>query len=188
LNIVQVFYAAILGYFIGVAVIATRSIWAGVIMHFMNNAIGTYLSYAGQNGLPFADLFDPIFNLMAGAGGLLMLGLFIWFIYWAITSITHMFARDNFQKNEKFYIARFIRGNPEIISKRIERGEGVSMEELSTLIKQNVARLRKRDAIRFYIEDPEPKQRLKPLEKTLIFGILFFGILVTAFTFVWGML
>jgi len=46
LNIVQMFYATILGIIIALAVVATKSIWVGIIIHFMNNGLGTYFSFA----------------------------------------------------------------------------------------------------------------------------------------------
>ena len=45
LNILQFFYATILGFCIGLSVLATESIWTGIICHFTNNFLSVYFSY-----------------------------------------------------------------------------------------------------------------------------------------------
>lgn len=188
MNVVQVFYATILGYLIALAVIATRSIWTGVIMHFCNNAIGTYLQFARENDWAFGDILKPLLDLFSGAFGIILFALFIYFIYWLIMEIIHMFAKENYYKNENVYIARWLQKNPGFIKARIERGEGVSIEEISGTIKQYMNNLSKGAALRFYIDDQQPTQKMTVGEKTLLFGIIFFGVLVNSFTLIWGLL
>ena len=54
LNINQFFYATILGLLMGISVLATESIWTGVICHFTNNFFSVLFSY---------DLNTPIHKL-----------------------------------------------------------------------------------------------------------------------------
>jgi membrane protease YdiL (CAAX protease family) len=83
LNIAQFFFATILGFFMGLAALVSRSIWPAVIMHFSNNAIVTYLGFAADNkgwllgnfydllgkafdGIPFAILIVLFFAIFIG--------------------------------------------------------------------------------------------------------------------------
>lgn len=63
LNIMQFFYAAILGVFMGISVIATESIWTSVIIHFTNNFLSVYFSL--DKNLPLHDLYNYIINKIA---------------------------------------------------------------------------------------------------------------------------
>ena len=62
LNILQFFYATILGFCIGLSVLATESIWTGVICHFTNNFISVYFSY--DTGLPIQRLYQYFLQLL----------------------------------------------------------------------------------------------------------------------------
>ena len=188
LNIVQMFFAAILGYIMAMAVIATRSIWTGVIMHFCNNAIGVYLGIAGQNKWFLYNILDPLFELFSGPLGLFLMLGFGYLMYWIIMQIVRMFAKENYYKNEKIYLERFIRANPNIIKERADRGESVAIEDMAATVRQYVEGLNKKQAFKFYLDDQQPKQKMTTIEKTLLAGVIFFGSLVTMFTFVWGMM
>jgi hypothetical protein len=50
LSIQQFFYTAILGFIIGMSVVVSGSIFPGIIIHFMNNFLSTYFSFASANG------------------------------------------------------------------------------------------------------------------------------------------
>ena len=188
LNVVQVFFAAILGYLIALAVIATRSIWTGVIMHFCNNAINVYLGMAGENKWFLYNILDPLYSLFSGPFGLFIMIGFGYFMYWLIMRIVHMFAKENYLKNEKVYLARFMQANPNFIKQRVDRGESIAIEDMVVTVRQYVEGLNKGQATKFYLDDQRPKQAMSVIEKTLLAGVIFFGSLVTAFTFVWGML
>ena len=60
LNVMQFFYATILGFFMGISVIATESIWTSVIAHFTNNFLSVYFSL--DKNLPLHDLYNFIIN------------------------------------------------------------------------------------------------------------------------------
>ena len=92
LNIVQVFYAGVLGYLMCLAVVATRNIWPAIIIHFMNNALATYIGFFGSG------LFNWFANFM---GSMPLLFYFAFFIgmYFIIIAIIHKLARDNFIKD-----------------------------------------------------------------------------------------
>jgi len=151
MNIVQMFYATILGYLIALAVLATRTIWTGVIMHFMNNAINVM----NRTDWFFGEWLQSLFEFFAGPFGFILLIAFLYFVYWAIMDIIHRFAKENYVAGE---------------------------------YSVNTSRLRKSEAIKYYLQDGTPVTRLRPGEKALLCGVLLFGFLVTAFTFWWGVI
>jgi membrane protease YdiL (CAAX protease family) len=159
LNIIQFFYAAVLGYFMALTVIATRSIWPAIILHFMNNGVSTYLSFANANGWLGGDFFTHFGNFIGG-------NIFVYFIfffaaYYIITAIIHKFAREGF-------IARF---------KHAETPPPLYRTRGFSAIKYYLTFGEKRT-----------REPLNPAEKALLFGIVFLGTVVTAMTLVWGLL
>ena len=60
LNINQFFYATVSGVIMAIVAIITKSIWPSIIVHFTNNAINTYLTYASENGLFGPELYDIV--------------------------------------------------------------------------------------------------------------------------------
>jgi len=99
-----------------------------------------------------------------------------------------MFARENYYKNEKVYLAKFVQANPKLVAARLEQGKGVSLEEMSADIQQYLGKLRKKDKMKFYLQDPAPPKKMNALELTLLWGIVFFGVVVTGMTLIWGLL
>jgi membrane protease YdiL (CAAX protease family) len=160
LNIVQAVYAAVLGYMMALAVLATRNIWTAVIMHFMNNAIGVCLSFASGNLL--GDLFGFVESMFGIFFFIIYILIFIG-VYMGLMAIIHKFARENYIKDH----AHTEEGAPPI-----------------------PAKLKGGAAVKFYLTVNQPVNRepLRPLEKALFAGIIFLGTLVTAMTLVWGFL
>jgi len=160
LNIVQCFYAIVLGYLMGIAVYATRTIWTAVIMHFMNNAIGVYLGFAHDNGWFGGHLMSDLGNFLGNVSFLFYVAFFV-AVYFAIVAIIHKLARDNFIRDHKND-----EGGPRLHPRR-----GMT-------------------AVKYYITYGEKRERqpLGALERTLICGVTFLGIVITGMTLVWGFL
>ena len=190
LNIVQVFYAAILGYIIALATVATKSLWTGVIMHFLNNGIGIYLSLASrpENNWPLGNLFDSIsgiFNIF----GIFVYVIVIWGGLYLMLAIIRMFAQDNYTKNKAAHIGAIIRANPDIIK---HNDRILTIEELTIHADTALQKLGNWQKLKFYLDPvhasgkrPAPLNRL---ESTLLCGVLFLGGIITLFTMVWGFL
>jgi membrane protease YdiL (CAAX protease family) len=160
LNIVQCFYAAVLGYLMALAVMATRTIWTAVIMHFLNNAIGTYISFANENGWIGGDILADISNFFGGTSIILFI-VFFYALHKAIVAVIYIFARENFIKDNKI------------------DGEAVTLPAVRSVA-----------SIKYYLTSGKPKnfEKLRPIEKSLLFGIIFLGAVVTVMTLVWGFL
>ena len=190
LNVIQVFYAAILGYIIALAVVATRSLWVGVIMHFMNNGLGTYFSLANRYNWFGGNFITNIFNAVS-TGGVIFYLLFTILLYLTVMRIIHMFAKETYQRNRYAHLAQIIAHDPEMRAKASEIGD--HFELFAQYIEDGVARLPRTYQLRFYL-DPNTMSKVKrhpqltPLERTAFWGIMFLGGLVTLFTLIWGLL
>jgi len=159
LNIVQFFYATILGYIMAVAVVAMRNIWPAIIIHFMNNALSTYLVFAHRNDWIGGNFFTWFGNFV----GFNIIFYFVCFagLYFIIIGILHKFARQNFIEKYR---------NSET-PPRLFRGSGMSA------IKYYIS----------YGEQID-KTPLRPIERAMVSGIVFLGAVITIMTFAWGML
>lgn len=160
MNIVQVFYTAVLGYIMALAILATRSIWTGIILHFVNNALATYPGYAESNGWFMGDMMTYISNFIGNYFFLFILVFYL--LYLVIMQIIQYFARENYIKDNLH-------------------------SEQGAQIPRN---LRGRKAINFYltIGEQKPKSELRPIEKALLYGIIFGGVVITTMTMIWGFL
>jgi membrane protease YdiL (CAAX protease family) len=187
LNIMQFFYAAILGYFIALAVLATRSIWTGVIIHFMNNAIGVFFQYSAEFGWHVDKVMNLIYAPFALPFGIVLMMIYVFFLYWMIQFLIHKFAKENYNKQEKAYIARFLHQNPEYLKGRVERGESVAIDDIAEMVRTRVKHLNRSQQTRFYLEPHCVPQRLSPAESTFFWGIVILGSVVTVMTLVWGL-
>ena len=87
LNVGQFGYAFMVGMFFAFVCIATGSIWPGIIMHFLNNGIVEYLTFARVNNLPLGDYYTQFATL--GQGDFLS-SIFLIFI--ALFAIMFLFA------------------------------------------------------------------------------------------------
>lgn len=66
-NITQVFYTFFFGVLCAVLVLRTKSVYPGMIVHFINNGLSVYLDYAAAYGLPLGGLTDWLYGLIAKA-------------------------------------------------------------------------------------------------------------------------
>lgn len=60
LNVNQFFYASILGFLMGIVAFASDSIYPCIIIHFMNNFLGSYFAYGVSLNWPFAKFVASI--------------------------------------------------------------------------------------------------------------------------------
>ena len=77
LNISQFFYATLIGCLLVVLVMASGSIIPAMIVHFMNNLINVYLSYAEDLNLPLRKTVNSLGGLLTGYGVLSILLLIV---------------------------------------------------------------------------------------------------------------
>ena len=66
LNVAQFGYAFVIGMYLGFICLATGSIIPGMIIHFMNNALNEYFTFANVNSLPLGDFYENLNALLTG--------------------------------------------------------------------------------------------------------------------------
>jgi membrane protease YdiL (CAAX protease family) len=188
MSIIQAFYATVLGIFMALAILATRSLWTGIIIHFCNNAIGQFFGHARSNDWAVANIMERFFELFMADYGFVFFCVFGFLMYYLIVNIIHKFARENYKINEQEYFAVFLKNNPEYVSSKIRQGQTVSLEDMARTVDAYTRGLSKFRAIRFYLEGQRKPQKLSALEKTFVFGMVFLGVVVTGMHLVWGLL
>ena len=68
LNINQFFYAVVLGFIIALSVVVSKSILPAIIIHFMNNFLSTYFSFASHNNWIGGNIPQLLENFLYGGG------------------------------------------------------------------------------------------------------------------------
>lgn len=63
-NITQVFYTACMGFMFALVVDKTKSIFPGMIIHFLNNGISVYRGYAERFGWWGGNFYDSLSNML----------------------------------------------------------------------------------------------------------------------------
>lgn len=173
LNIVQFFYAWIVGYYMALMVMATRTIWSAIIIHFVNNGISVYLTFAGDNGWVLANIMETIAGLIGG-NFIFTIAFFI-SIYFMIVAIIHKFARE-------LFIQKFINTeNPPNLF--FGRGSSAIKYYLSMIYDGQAKASRRNGGVAYGVKASEP---MLPLERALFYGMIFLGVVVTGMTLWWG--
>ena len=172
MNAGQFFYASILGWFMGVTVLATGSLWGSVIIHFTNNALATYFGYAEELHLPGANLVSFMF------GNIVVLLLTILVVFIVIGEIIRAMARDKFKRNLDSYTVRYLSSQNHFNVEDFDRLKAALPRALQTLPTWK--------ATAAYIETFDQPQRSKPLERALLAIVVVMGGALTILSFVWG--
>jgi len=192
LNIVQVFYAAILGLLIGFVSIVGKSIWPAIIIHFTNNFINVYLSFASANGWPLGNFYDVINSFLSNNWlvAIIVVILVICLLVFAlIRLIMHLFSISSFENFKKLMliikssINEYKSENPEQTVSEYE-----VVNELEDEILETMPEIRDRGTANMFFQDIYPKEKLVLKDKIFIFATLFLGIFITISTFIWGIL
>ena len=191
INIYQFFYASILGLLLAVLTISTNSIYPAMIVHFMNNALNVYMSFASVNNLFSARLLNSFFA-MANANnvfGVLFLILFFLFLLFALFNLYQILVRQTTQDRiEKlqdklglFLARKFYFQDIEKIK------EGVIAEENSIDLKDIAKFLSKNEENLVENERKTSKNNIF-YEKLFLFGSIGLSVVTTLFTLIWGII
>lgn len=101
LNIAQFGYAFVIGMFLGFLCIATGSIIPGMIIHFMNNALNEYITFANVNGLFLGDFYSKLDNLISGdnfISSILIIFFLILIVVFFFCWLTYLLIKDTRKK------------------------------------------------------------------------------------------
>ncbi len=194
LNINQFFYATILGFYFGFVALSTDSIYPTMIMHFTNNAISTFMSYAIVNDLPIGSVLDNALSKISANGfamAMLILFVFIVFIVALLIWLTKIIIKES-------QIKRIAQAADKAIKKRLRDELMYGTTQDSTIQTENMAieiNPERSDgkrlvSINFFPETLMLMPSYKATQKDMIFlyASLFLGIILTVSTFIWGIL
>lgn len=204
LNIEQVFYASIIGLFLGYLCWGCSSIWPCIIIHFMNNALSVLSSFAVGKGWVASKFLDGITSFVTDNKiiGIVLFVLFVLLLLFVAFELVRYLFRETFKynfagrqqelatmamreaylqsvediKNEKEV------GTPQpmqIEHRIIDEKEFMQFvnENLETIIKNSVAEL-----------EEESKFKMDVKSKIFMWGSVALGVIVTVMTFIWGLL
>lgn len=206
LNITQFFYATLVGIFLTFLVYITGSIIPSMIIHFMNNAIGIYLSFAQVNNLPFGNFSKNLTSYILShsfltvlIGMFFVVGLLCLFGYLLVISLLKATRIKQFEGLAKQAIANKER---EEILKSFNIDPNYNNDDQTQQTEQNMPNVvfindRGRFGKRAIVDINFAKNMLygkydirQPALKEQVFwyGSLVLGVLITIATFIWGIL
>ncbi len=173
MNAGQFFYATILGWFMGVIALSSGSLWGSIIVHFTNNALSTYLSYADELSLPGADILSFLF------GNVFTLGLTILVVVVIIGELIRSMARDKFNRNIDTYTVRYLAA---------EKQFGVDdFDRIKSILPRAIQTLPTWKATAAYIETFDKPQQLRPFECAFFCMVFVMSSALTFLSFLWGL-
>ncbi|MBQ9792865.1 MAG: CPBP family intramembrane metalloprotease [Clostridia bacterium] len=191
LNINQFFYATVLGFIIALTVIISKNIIPAIIIHFMNNFLSVYFDFATSNHWFGEGIYNFFTNVLYSdnffvffiTNCLLLFVLIFTIVYLFTLLLKHTrikkvntmlsdIAKINQEYNE---------GNPNYQN----NPNFMNLHNLNTLMSQyNIKSLSS-----MVFTDLEVKaKKTTAYEKILLISIFTVGILVTVFTFIWGII
>jgi membrane protease YdiL (CAAX protease family) len=193
-NIQQVSYAFVIGLILGFVAVVAKNIYPAMIIHFVNNAIATYLDFADYNDWWLGDVLDKLQGFLSSNSAsvifmsvslfmviiVALLFVLIWLLYkQAIVRKVNKAinkAYDNFSMYTQ--------------NKPIRLGEEhevmMDLLEKNTLLNLDFKPM----GNPIDIVLPKERSRYKTTKKDLIFlwGAILLGGLITLFTYIWGLL
>ena len=184
LNISQFFYATILGLLMGFVATITRSIWPAVIMHFCNNFINVFMSFAESTNLTGFSLTGFLSNIASYSTFLflvLSISIVTIVLVGIVTLIRKLFVLTGVESySQKFdEIENNMRGNGE---------SNMTDEEVVSAFQRFILPNLKtpNNIYDLYINDDKHYGNLKLKYKISLISCLVLASLITVFTFIWG--
>lgn len=192
LNIVQFFYATILGCLIGFVSIVGKSIWPAIIIHFVNNFINIYLSFAEANGWLFGSFYDKL-NYFLTQNWLtaiffvvLLIILLIALLFRLIVALLANTSFDNFKNLMHNIKKSFGKADRENSYVEGELTNHEFIENVQPIVMENLYQPKSTEEV--FFQDNYPKEKLRFRDKIFIIATFFLGAFITISTFIWGLL
>lgn len=191
LNIVQVFYASILGLLIGFVSIVGKSIWPAIIIHFTNNFVNVYLSFASANGWPLGNFYDVINDFInnnfvfALLVVIIVLCLLIFLLIKLIMDLLKITSFESF-KNVILNLKKNL--NKDVINYNSceEVNETHYINDIEPIIFNSLPQPKSTSEL--FFQDNYKKEKLILRDKIFLIATFFLGTLITISTFIWGIL
>lgn len=191
INIEQFFYATIIGLFLGLLTMMCNSIVPAMIIHFMNNALSSYLLFSEVNGLPFGKFILTIEGVLTSNVfvGMLLSIIIIIALVWLGKYLLDLLVKDrigeDFGKLQQQFLKEVTR-QKYLLSVENSRKEFLGEEVIHDPIEQTEL-MQIKDFAAYFEDKQEPFVPSK-YAKLLTCATLVLGVVLTIFTFVWGVL
>lgn len=170
LNIQQFFYAAVLGYLMGLITLAANSIIPSVIIHFMNNALSTYFYYGRILGWKFPMLYNKFLSILYNNPAIyIMVTLvsvlsIIYFVFYLIIKLKKIYAKKQVKELVK---------NLNIESLPVEE-VSAKIDQANLILNQTYSNSK--------LKKPSLKNSLFTISTFVLTGV------ITICTFIWGLI
>ena len=183
LNIQQFFYATILGLFMGFVVTMTRSIVPAIIIHFCNNFINVYFSFAESKNLPGGN-FSNILNSLASKNIILFVVISLAIVSGCVLAIFWLVKKLFIQNSLNSYGKVFedIENNLRVNNSDMTDQEVIGAFENVVLPNMKSPK----NIFEFFIADGKKYGSVSAKYKIPLIACLFLSITITIFTFIWG--
>ena len=194
LNINQFFYATIIGFYLGFVAILCDNIWPVIIIHFTNNALSTFMSFASANNLWVYRWVEKMFEMVLSSGavsGIFVLFIFVSFVCIVMFWLTKKLCKETRVRHLTQVADQMLRTQlRNDLMKDVEDAE-VQPIQNDTGIQLTQQTIGGRTV--FNIDFSKEIVAYKPYvpnkkENIFMYANLFLGIVVTIFTFIWGIL
>lgn len=199
LNVNQFFYATVLGFLMAIAVIMAKSIIPAMIIHFCNNALSLYMSFASEKGLFGSKITSMLNSFLSGSNPVTaFLGSFA--ILTGLTLLVVVLYVLILKENRIKKMSGLLKDISSVEMSKQEREKIMAinpkanpfsntyinnLETINSFFKEY--NLTSEQELIFKKEESE-YHKPKFLELVFLIGAIILGILVTIFTFVWGIL
>jgi len=175
LNINQFFYAAILGTLIGFVGLVSNSIFPCMIIHFMNNFLGSFIFYGSKLNWPITSLIMKLTNSIYASPITLIIVMLIGIpclLYLYKILIKHLAKEQTKMKMQA--IVKELKMN------------NVTIEEAQEKI--NMVNSVLTQSYNLKILENKGKNKLKFMDKMFIVSSIILGTLITISSFIWGVI
>ena len=173
LNIGQFGYAFLIGVFLGFLCLATGSIWPGIIIHFLNNGIVEYLTFARVNDLPLGNYYETVASLSQGdfLSSIFLIFIILFAVLFLFAWLTYLLIKETRTKHLKNITGEIVEN---ISGSGVPPDGPIKISVPLTLLGYNVF----------------AKQSCFPTKKAKIplYCTIFLGTVITIMTLIWNTL
>ena len=194
LNINQFFYATIIGMFFAFIALITKSIWPSIIMHFVNNAINVYLSWASSSKSFGSNFFATLNNFLKNENFVIVVISSICFMavlsiitIWLIIKLYNENNKDN-KIYFRVFTSKHIKNFVALKKNTVEEQSLTSLNYNTYVSKDNELIPTEENMSSLFNLKEEKTDKFGFKYHIFFFAIILLGALTTLFTFIWGIL
>jgi len=192
-NIQQTSYAFVVGLILGFVSVVSKNIYPAMIIHFVNNAVSTYLDFAANRGWIFGDLLDKLQSFLSSntpfvifvSVSIVMISVVVLlcFLIWLLYKCSIIKKVNN--AINKAYSDYSVLSKNKPIQLNDEQTAMVVLLENNTLLNLDFKPMD--NPIDIVLPKEKTRYVSKPKDKICLWGSIILGGLVTLFTYIWGL-